>query len=169
MHREYIRKLLPEISRIREAKLRDGVIDVWLLAAEKGGWDKIDDIPFTLLAKTKRTLIQHTRSVTKMAIAVAEARGDLNTDIIVAAGLVHDVGKLLEYSRKRKTITKSPHGKLVRHPVSGYGLAIEVGLPLAVAHVIAAHSKEGEGGFRSKEAIVIHHCDFIDFDIERAG
>lgn len=169
MHREYIRKLLPEISRIGDTKLREGVIDVWLLAAKKGGWDKIDEIPFTLLAKTKRTLIEHTRTVTNMAIAIAETRGDLDIDTIVAAGLVHDVGKLLEYTKKGKTITKSPQGKLVRHPVSGYGLAIEVGLPLAVAHIIAAHSKEGEGVLRSKEAIVIHHCDFIDFDMEGAG
>ena len=63
---------------------------------------------------------------------------------------------------------KSAYGKLVRHPVSGYGLALEAGLPLEVAHIIAAHSKEGEFIQRSKEAIVINHCDFIDFDIARS-
>jgi putative nucleotidyltransferase with HDIG domain len=168
MNRKYIEKIFPEINEIGDKQLRHGVVKAWLLAMKRGGWRKIDDVPFTLLTKTKRTLIQHTRTVTKMAMAVASARQDLNRDILIAAGLLHDVGKLLEYSRKRKAIVKSKFGRLVRHPVSGYGLVLEVGLPLDVAHIIAAHSKEGEGVARSREAVVIHHCDFIDFDIARS-
>jgi HD superfamily phosphodiesterase len=102
-----------------------------------------------------------------MAIAVARTRQDLDLDTIIAAGLVHDVGKLLEYCRKGRAVSKSKHGRLVRHPISGYGLALEVGLPLEIAHIIAAHSREGDAVKRSREAIVIHHCDFIDFDIAR--
>ena len=169
MNRKYIEKILPEINEIADKQLRQGVVKAWLLAMERGGWKRIDDVPFTLLVKTKRTLIQHTRTVTTMAMAVARTRQDLNHDTLIAAGLLHDVGKLLEYSRKRKAFVKSKFGRLVRHPVSGYGLVLEVGLPLDVAHIIAAHSKEGEGVARSKEAIVIHHCDFIDFDIARSN
>jgi putative nucleotidyltransferase with HDIG domain len=168
MNRKYLEKVFPQIKKIKHKKLRDGVIDAWLLAIERGKWEKIEDIPFTLLISTKRTLVQHTRTVTDMAIGVAKNRKDLNLDTIIAAGLVHDVGKLLEYCRKGRSIVKSSHGIKVRHPVSGYGLALEVGLPLEVAHIIAAHSTEGEKVVRSKEAIVIHHCDFIDFDIARA-
>lgn len=168
MNRKYIEKIFPEINEIVDKQLRHGVVRAWLLAMERGGWRRIDDVPFTLLTKTKRTLIQHTRIVTKMAIAIASVRQDLNRDILIAAGLLHDVGKLLEYSRKGKAIVKSKFGKLVRHPVSGYGLALDVGLPLDVAHIIAAHSKEGDCVARSREAIVIHHCDFIDFDIARS-
>ena len=168
MNKKYIEKIFPEINEIGDKQLRQGVVKAWLLAIKRGGWRRIDDVPFTLLSKTKRTLIQHTRAVTQMAMAVASTRQDLDRDILIAAGLLHDVGKLLEYSRKRKTIVKSMFGKLVRHPVSGYGLALEIGLPLEVAHIIAAHSKEGEGVARSREAVVIHHCDFIDFDIARS-
>jgi hypothetical protein len=56
---------------------------------------------------------------------------------------------------------------MIRHPVSGYGLVLEAGLPVEIAHIVAAHSREGESVNRSPEAIVIHHCDFIDFDIAR--
>jgi putative nucleotidyltransferase with HDIG domain len=168
MNRKYLEKVFPQLGKIKSKKLEKGVIDVWLLAIERGKWKRIEDIPFTLLIDTKRTLVQHTRTVTDMAIAVAKNRKDLDHDTIIAAGLVHDVGKLLEYSRKGRLIVKSSHGARVRHPVSGYGLALEVGLPLEVAHIIAAHSTEGEKVVRSKEAIVIHHCDFIDFDIARA-
>ena len=168
MDRKYIEELLPEIVKIREEELRSGVVKAWLLAAGKGKWEKIEDIPFTLLTETKQTLVQHTRLVTKMAIAIAEARDDLDLDILIAGALVHDVGKLLEYTREGGKIKKSALGKLVRHPVSGYSIVLQVGLPLEIAHIVAAHSKEGEFVQRSKEAVVIHHCDFIDFDIARS-
>jgi putative nucleotidyltransferase with HDIG domain len=158
----------PEINEIQDASLRRAVVRVWLLAVQKGGWKTIDDIPFTLLLTTQRTLIDHTRTVTRMAMAIARERDDLDMDTVIAGGIVHDVGKLLEYQRKGKTITKSDHGRLIRHPVSGYALACEADLPAAIAHIIAAHSTEGEKVQRSREAIVIHHCDFIDFDIARA-
>lgn len=168
MDKKYIEELLPEISKIRDQELRDGVVKSWLLAAAKGKWEKLDDIPFTLLIETDQTLIQHTRVVTNMAISIAQTRDDLDLDILIAGALVHDVGKLLEYVRKGGVVKKSPLGRLVRHPVSGYGLALQVGLPIEVAHIVASHSKEGEFVERSKEAIVINHCDFIDFDIARS-
>jgi len=163
-----ITRRFPEINEIQDASLRRAVVRVWLLAVQKGGWKTIDDIPFTLLTTTQRTLIDHTRTVTRMAMAIARERNDLDMDTVIAGGIVHDVGKLLEYQRKGRTITKSDLGRLIRHPVSGYALACEADLPAAIAHIIAAHSTEGEKVQRSPEAIVIHHCDFIDFDIARA-
>lgn len=167
MDRKYIEEILPQIGKIRSKELQDGVVKVWLLAAEKGGWDNIDDVPFTLLADVKASLIEHTRIVTDMAIAIGGTRKDLDMDVLITGALVHDVGKLLEYERQGETIVKSSFGKLVRHPVSGYGLVLAAGMPVEVAHIVAAHSKEGDSVTRSPEAIVIHHCDFIDFDIAR--
>ncbi|OGC41949.1 hypothetical protein A2Y85_06430 [candidate division WOR-3 bacterium RBG_13_43_14] len=167
MKQQQIVKLFPEIKLIKKAELRDGVIKAWLNAVDKGGWRSINDLPFTLLVDTGKTLIEHTRIVTRMAYAIATERSDLNIDIVLAGALVHDVGKLLEYTRKGKQIVKSDYGKMVRHPVSGYGICLEVGLPLPVAHIVAAHSVEGDKVKRSKEAVVINHCDFIDFDIEK--
>lgn len=168
MNRKYIEKIFPEVKRIKKKAIRKGVIDVWLLAMKKGGWKKIDDVPFTLLIKTKKTLVEHTRNITKMAMAITKVRDDLDLDMVIAGGLVHDVGKLLEYQKARGKFIKSDYGMRVRHPVSGYGLANEVGLPKMIAHIIAAHSVEGENVHRSPEAILIHHCDFIDFDIAKS-
>lgn len=165
---EYIKKLFPEVEEIEDASLKDLVIKVWLLAMERGEWEGIDSIPFTLLVPTEVTLVEHTRRVTRMATAVARERYDLDLDLVVAGGLTHDVGKLLEYEEQSGQVVKSRFGALVRHPVSGYGLAIEVGLPLEVAHIIAAHSTEGEKVSRTPEAILINHCDFIDFDIAKS-
>lgn len=168
MNKKYIEGLFPEVKKITSKSLRKGVIAVWLLAMKRGRWQKIDKIPFTLLIKTKKTLVEHTRTVTRMAIAVAGKRQDVKSDYIIAGGLVHDVGKLLEYKKAGKKYTRSTDGKFVRHPVSGYALALDAGLPIEVAHIVAAHSVEGERVKRSNEAVIIHHCDFIDFDIERS-
>jgi putative nucleotidyltransferase with HDIG domain len=169
MDRKYIEEIFPQIGKIKSKKLQDGVVKAWLLAVEEGGWDSIDDVPFTLLADVDASLVEHTRIVTDMAIAIGETRNDLDMDVLIAGALVHDVGKLLEYERRGETIVKSGYGKLVRHPVSGYGLVLAAGMPVEVAHIVAAHSKEGESVTRSPEAIVIHHCDFTDFDIARTA
>ena len=100
-------------------------------------------------------------------MAVARERGDLNMDFVIAGGLLHDVGKLLEYEKRGGKVVKSKGGELVRHPVSGYGLTRETNLPLEVSHIVISHSDEGEKVKRIPEAILIHHCDFIDFEIAK--
>jgi hypothetical protein len=55
----------------------------------------------------------------------------------------------------------------MRHPESGAKLAEECDLPKEVVHIIAAHSHEGDSMNRTPEAIIIHHCDFIDFEIKK--
>ncbi|HHO56941.1 MAG TPA: HDIG domain-containing protein [Thermoplasmatales archaeon] len=167
MKDEYIRQLFPEVEEIESKELRNKVVKIWVKAMEMGGWNKIDDIPFTLIIATDKSLVEHTRMIVKMAMAVADERKDLDRDAVIAGALLHDVGKLLEYERKDGKVVKSGMGKRIRHPVSGAALAMEEGLQ-DIAHIIAAHSKEGEFVERSKEAILIHHCDFIDFEIEKA-
>ncbi|HEQ78838.1 MAG TPA: HDIG domain-containing protein [Euryarchaeota archaeon] len=167
--REYVIEAFPEVQQIKDDKLREGTITCWAEAMTAGGWDKLDDIPFTLLiSDPSASLLEHTRRVTRQAIAVANVRGDLDMDLVISGGLLHDVGKLLEYDRVDGKVVKSNYGNLVRHPVSGAGLAMKHGLPDEIVHIIAGHSKEGEMVKRIPEAILINHCDFIDFEIAKA-
>jgi putative nucleotidyltransferase with HDIG domain len=166
---EQFKRFLPEATQIRDPKLLDGVLRTWQLARDRGGW-KFEDmkhIPFTLLVETTTSLLEHTRSVTRMAMAVARERRDLKMDYVIAGALLHDVGKLLEYEKRGGKVVKSKSGELVRHPVSGYGLTRETNLPLEVSHIVISHSDEGEKVRRTPEAILIHHCDFIDFEITK--
>jgi putative nucleotidyltransferase with HDIG domain len=166
---EEFKKLLPEVSQIRDPHLAEAVLKTWQLALERSVWkvEDLEHIPFTLLIQTTTSLLEHTRRVTRMAMAVARERNDLNMDYIIAGGLLHDVGKLLEYDRSGQNVVKSRSGELVRHPVSGFALAQEIGLPVEVSHIIISHSDEGEKVKRTPEAVVIHHCDFIDFEIAK--
>lgn len=157
-----------ELALIKDKKLREKVVDVWKAAADRGGWMNLQHIPFTLLFEDSGLLADHTRRITKLAWNVANTREEpLNKDHVVAGALLHDVGKLLEYEMKEGKIVKSAFGEKTRHPAGGAQLADECKLPKEVVHIIAAHSHEGDTMNRTPEAIIIHHCDFIDFEIKK--
>jgi putative nucleotidyltransferase with HDIG domain len=167
--------LLPEIGEISDSELKEKTMKVWQEAIKRGGW-RIEDlhkIPFTLMIEnTSVNLIEHTRAVTLCCAEIAsaleemyEGRVAINKDYLLAGALLHDVGKLLEYKKEKDKIVKSEEGELLRHPISGAALAFSLGLPREVIHVIAAHSKEGDGARRSVEAIIVNHADFLNFDI----
>lgn len=167
--------LLPELNEIHDAGLRDKIVAVWKDALEMGGWS-INDLkrmPFTLLVKgVEITFIEHVRTVCQMCMSMEkvlrDAYGDrikINHDYLVAGALIADVGKLLEFSEQSGKFVKGELGKYLRHPFTGVGLCYRHDVPYQVAHLSAVHSKEGEGGFRSAEAIIFHHADFTDFEL----
>jgi putative nucleotidyltransferase with HDIG domain len=163
-----IENCFSELALIQNKDLRKKVVDVWKTAADRGRWNQLQDIPFTLIFENSGLLVDHTKRITKLAWNVVNTREEpMNTDYLIAGALLHDVGKLLEYEMKDGKIVKSKLGETMRHPASGAKLAEECGLPKEVVHIIAAHSHEGDTMNRTPEAIIIHHCDFIDFEIKK--
>lgn len=172
--KDQILKLLPEIRRIKDKKLKEKVILTWEQGIKEGGW-KIEDlekIPFTLLIKDLRiNLIEHTRAVTHTAYEVGKVLVKLyndmigvDLDVLLAGAILHDVGKLIEYKEVKGKFVKSERGKLLRHPFSGANLASKCGLPEEVVHVIAVHSREGDLAERTVEGIIVYHADYINFE-----
>ena len=172
-------ELLPEIDDVEDNALRERVIAAWMAAVKRGGWseEELEAIPFTLLIEGVSVgLFAHVRAVTQTAVAIARVLEDtygdsieLNRDRLIAAGLLHDVGKLLEYERDAEgNIRKGRSGKLLRHPISGAVLAGELGIPEEILHVIAGHSKEGDFSPRTVEGVIIHHADFVNFESFKA-
>lgn len=172
-------KIFPEFNMIKNEELREKTIAVWEEAIERGGWkvSDLEKIPFTLLIPNcPVNIIQHTRGVTQVAIEAAKKMRQFNNnvyqiedDILIVGGLLHDVGKILEYAKTPDGIKKSPMGKLLRHPFSGAGLAMKHGLPDKVVHMIAVHAKEGDNGYRCPEAVIVHHADFMNFEPIKMG
>jgi putative nucleotidyltransferase with HDIG domain len=168
IERRDIEKYFTELTWIQEKDLRKKVVDVWKMAADRGGWNQLQEIPFTLLFEGSGLLVDHTKRITKLAWNVVNARSEnLNKDYLIAGALLHDVGKLLEYELRAGKIVKSAYGEKTRHPAAGAQLAEECNLPKEVVHIIAAHSHEGDTMNRTPEAIIVHHCDFIDFEIKK--
>jgi putative nucleotidyltransferase with HDIG domain len=171
---EKISELLPELAEIEDGALRDKVVAAYEAALERGGWQPEDmaRMPFTLLLEPcPATYLEHTRVVTRCAVAVAAAmaetygsRLNIDRDHLLAAALLHDVGKLLEYREEGGGFVTSELGRMLRHPFSGAALCYEFGLPAAVVHVVATHAREGDGSRATPEAIIIHHADFMNFE-----
>ena len=164
-----IEKSFPELQYIKDKSLREKVVDVWKKAADFGKWETLEAVPFTLLFENSGLLIHHTRRIANLAKSIMETREeDINSDFLIAGALLHDVGKLMEYEIKDGKVVKSKYGKQFRHPVSGSNLARDCKIPDEVVHIIYAHSHEGDNFNRTLEAIIVHHCDFIDFEIKKS-
>jgi len=158
-----------ELQWIKDKDLKEKVLKVWEKAAKQGNWKSLDDAPFTLLIENSGKLIDHTKRITNLAKAVYDQRNEkINLDYLIAGALLHDVGKLLEYVNVKGSYVKGDFGKKFRHPVSGALLAKELGLPDEVVLIIYAHSHEGDNIKRSPEAVIVNHCDFIDFEIKKS-
>lgn len=172
--RDKIIELWPEIECIKDEKLREKVINCWTYAIENSvlSIDDLKVIPFSLLLKDcKITFITHKRTAVQLAVSIAGIMeknfGEeikIDKDTLIAGAILIDVGKLLEYEIVEGKLTTSKAGKLVRHPFSGLAIADRFGLPAEVQHIIASHSKEGDLGKRTVEAIIVHHADFVSFD-----
>jgi len=169
--------LQPWIGRIQDEELRAKVVRCWELAYERSGFEKAEAflaMPFSLLADCRGiNFVEHTLAVTAGAVGLAQAQSAhyrempyaVDMDRLVAGGLLHDVGKILEIEPDGKGgYRKSRSGQCLRHPLSGMALAAEVGLPEEVLNCIGCHAKEGEGAPKTLETILIHQADFATFD-----
>jgi len=166
--------LMPEFQSIKDDDLQTKTLKVWIEAMGKKGWTVEDllEMPFTLLIEhTPINIVEHTRAVTRCSVQIADVlleeyrdRIFINRDILLSGALLHDVGKLFEYIREDNRFVKSEEGKLLRHPISGAAFASKFDIPKEVIHIIAAHSKEGDGARRTVEAVIVNHADFVNFE-----
>jgi putative nucleotidyltransferase with HDIG domain len=172
--RNKLLSLIPEFQHIGDANLQEKTIAVWVRAMERSGWtfEDLQEMPFTLLIEdTPINIIAHTRAVTRCSLEIADVlieeykgRIVISRDQLLSGALLHDVGKLFEYKREDGKFVKSEEGRLLRHPISGAAFAAKFDIPQEVLHIIAAHSKEGDGARITVEAIIVNHADFVNFE-----
>lgn len=127
--------------------------------------------------------LEHTRSVTKTGIYLADKYRDyypdlnppLNRDLIVAGCMLHDIGKMHELALGVDSADYTVPGMLIGHIVIGRDMvrqaAQEIGnvnpdLLLYLEHIILAHQGTPEWGSPKvpmiPEAFLVHHADDID-------
>jgi putative nucleotidyltransferase with HDIG domain len=175
MEKQEVITLLPEISKIDDATLREGCVNVWLDGIYRGGWssEELIALPFVIeeLIDCPVTLIEHVHSVTSTAIMLQKqfelAYGEFlhaDKDIVIAGALLHDVGKLLEYEKQCNSFGYSSHAKMLRHPLTGAMIAWQCGLPDKIVHIIATHSFEGAQSAQTLESFIVRNADWINFN-----
>lgn len=170
-----ILELLPEIDDIEDTVLRERVLATWMAASRRGGWTEatLGDVPFSLSGTSGNiNLVTHTRALARMCNSIAEnlediygSQVDIDRQILTAAALLHDVGKLQEYELSSKgEVVRSRTGNLLHHRILGAVLAAEVGAPEEIIHIIASHSGDGSTVPRTIESTIVMHADAINLE-----
>ena len=126
-------------------------------------------------------LLEHSLSVGRLAAQAAAHYPRLNQGLLVAGGILHDLGKIWEFTPPPK-VDYSTLGRLKGHLVMGaefLGRAAEKlpGFPPEklelLQHLLLSHHGEPEFGAPVRpqllEAIVLHHLDNIDAKMEAVG
>ncbi len=174
------RGLFPEIAEIQDEELREKVWQTCEEALRLSGMtmEQLLRMPFTLLIPgVEVTYIEHVQAVVRMTVSAHEdfcrsykkERYPLNKDYLIAGAILHDVGKILEYRCEEDgSFVTSSVGRNLRHPFSGVGLAMKHELPYEVCHIIAVHAGEGNGRYRSPEAVLVNRIDDMNFVILKA-
>jgi 3'-5' exoribonuclease len=124
-------------------------------------------------------LLEHTAGVVRMARAVAAAYPGVNADLLVTGAILHDVGKIQEYTFER-SIDYSDAGRLLGHIVLGVEMvsreiealpAFPPVLKLKILHMLTSHHGyyEWQSPKRPKflEACILHHLDLLDAEIDK--
>jgi 3'-5' exoribonuclease len=129
-------------------------------------------------------LLEHTLSVVRTCIFLAdkyaeyypEMKPPLNKDLVVAGGMLHDIGKLRELEQKPEGAAHTPAGSLIGHILIGRDMVREAAARLAgpldadtllrLEHLIIAHQRLPEWGSpkppMTPEALLVHFADDID-------
>ena len=174
---------LPEIAWIEAADLRLRVTDAWAAALASSGFARLGEMKPSGNYDTRPlrhgTQADHMRSVTRMAVRMAEEMAGLfpdfryGRDILIAGCLCHDIGKVWEFDpanvKRWKAAPRAAGKPSLRHPAYGVHICLTLGLPEEVAHCAAAHSGEGELVLRSLENTILHQADYTFWRVAEAG
>ncbi len=118
-------------------------------------------------------LIEHTLSVTKIC-DFASQQYSCNRDVLIAGALLHDFGKIYEYT-SMPSIDFTDEGRLIGHiPMADYLICekafkinqFPANILMKIRHLILSHHGELEKGAvkvpQTIEAVILHYADNLD-------
>jgi 3'-5' exoribonuclease len=124
-------------------------------------------------------LLEHTVAVATLAVETCALHPRLNSDVLIAAAILHDIGKTREFELGAE-IALSEAGALVGHVALGQQLVVERAARLdgfpqeklhALSHcILAHHGAEALPGrrFRSAEALALFRLNALDAGVKGA-
>jgi 3'-5' exoribonuclease len=124
-------------------------------------------------------LLEHTVAVATLALETCALHPRLNSDLLVCASLLHDVGKTREFELGAE-IALSPAGAMVGHLALGQQLIVERAAAVdgfpdeklhAVLHCVLAHHGADSlpaRRFRSAEALALFRLNALDASLKGA-
>jgi hypothetical protein len=132
---------LPEIDRLDDERLRDGVVAVWASFLGESSYRCIADAP-AFPGLRDYDLARHTRHVASNCLHLAASLAEFSNvtcdrEALLAAALVHDASKLVEREGPEGKPTEL--GKVLVHAQIGGVRCLELGLPPKVAYMVTYH------------------------------
>jgi 3'-5' exoribonuclease len=125
-------------------------------------------------------LIEHTVAVGTLALETCQLHVRLNSDLLICAALVHDIGKTQEFTYGAE-IAQSEAGRLLGHVELGLrildakaaqvGGAMDEERRLALAHCVLTHHGADAAPnrrFGSAEALALHRINALDAAVKGA-
>jgi 3'-5' exoribonuclease len=121
-------------------------------------------------------LLEHTVAVGTLALEACQLHPRLNSDLLICAALVHDLGKTREFTYGAE-IALSEEGRLLGHVVLGQQLldarsgSMSTERRLALAHcVLTHHGPDLAPGrrFGSPEALALYRLNALDASVKGA-
>jgi 3'-5' exoribonuclease len=104
-------------------------------------------------------LLEHTVGVATICRELTQLHPRLRADLVLAAALVHDVGRTLELSAG-PTFRPTEEGKLLGHVHLGLRMLESAGAPAELLHAVACHHDLREA--QTAEAAVLYHANQLD-------
>ncbi len=119
-------------------------------------------------------LLEHTVAVATLALETCALHPRLNSDVLLSAALLHDIGKTREFELGAD-ISQSDEGQMLGHVTLGHGMIAEraraVGVEreplLAVCHCVLSHHGPSPR-FRSAEALALYRLNAVDAAVKDA-
>jgi 3'-5' exoribonuclease len=124
-------------------------------------------------------LLEHTVAVGTLALEAGQLHPRLNTDLLITAALVHDLGKTQEFTFGAEIALSEP-GRLLGHVELGLRLlddragrirALDADKRLALAHCVLTHHGPDAAPtrrFGSPEALALYRLNALDASIKGA-
>ena len=176
-----LEKLFPAFLEIQDIPLREQAESAMRLAMDTGNWtdETIGQCPVSVNWEgCDVSWVEHVTDVTQSCLALYgqiskyyRRHGvELSRDIVAAGALLHDIGKLTEFTLDGEG--RPVHGanyQLMRHPLSGAVIAAKAGLSDRFVHLIATHSFEGDHSYQTPESEFIRTIDLFVFNCSVKG